>query len=270
MIKINYKEPTELETPDDIAVFNIKICDKYKKADYLELSCISWLKIDTKRNYQDLEQLFRHLNLDSYIIAQSVKNIPTGLRIGKPNELNLDENTKSTENNKNIENSELGYIAKITCMGKDDSIKELLKYHQNWEENFECLEKTGCFMSIKQDTSKEEEEKISHTKGVNEVKKLLECKLKLDFEYYNIRESIDFIINDLEIKYGKKPEKIICGEIETNKVWALMIDGQIVSPIGWIEKIINQKENGAICPEMTNSTIDYELVDFRKIKMERT
>ena len=40
----------------------------YKKLDYLELSCISWLKINSNRDYQDLEELFRYLNIDIYII----------------------------------------------------------------------------------------------------------------------------------------------------------------------------------------------------------
>ena len=257
MIKINYKEPEQLESPDDIAIYNIKMCDKYKKADYLELSSISWLKIDPKRNYQDLEQLFRHLNLDSYIIAQTIQNIPQGLRIGRPNESNLTENT---------EQNELEYIAKITCMAKDASMSELLKYHTTWEDNYECLQKTGCLVALKQETSKEEQENIAQTKGVDEVKKLLECKLKLDLKYYSVEESINFIIEDLTNKSGKKPEKIICGEIETNKVWALMVDGQIVSPIGWIEKIINQDNQNNQETTTQVQSIDYELIDFRKIE----
>jgi len=264
MIKINYKEPEQLESPDNIAIYNIKMCDKYKKADYLELSSISWLKIDSKRNYQDLEQLFRHLNLDSYIIAQIIQNIPQGLKIGRPNEPNLTENTEDTKQN------ELEYIAKITCMGKNASMSELLKYHTTWEDNYECLEKTGCLMALKQETSKEEEENITQTKGVDEVKKLLECKLKLDLKYYSVEESIDFIIEDLTNKYGKKPEKIICGEIETNKVWGLMVDGQIVSPIGWIEKIINQDNQNNQETTTQVQSIDYELIDFRKIERNKT
>ncbi len=81
MIKINYKEPEQKETPDDIARFNITIADKFKKGDYLEMSCISWLKIDPVRNYQDLEELFRYLNLDSHVIAYPVKSIPNGMQL---------------------------------------------------------------------------------------------------------------------------------------------------------------------------------------------
>jgi len=261
MIKINYKEPEQSETKDEIAQYNIKICDQYKKADYLELSCISWLKIDSKRNYQDLEELLRFMNLDSYVIAQRITNIPPGLQIGKPNIQNKSSDMENLDESTKLDNDDqlsLEYVAKITCMGKEDSMKELLKNHTSYEENFECLIKTGCVMAINHETTKEEEEKISKTQGVQEVQKLLRCELKLDLEMYKPMDSINYIINNLINKYGREPEKVICGEIGTNKIWALMLDGQIISPIGWMEKYINQEK-----------TIDYELIDFRKIKIEK-
>lgn len=266
MIKINYKEPEQTESKNDIAVYNIKICDQFKKADYLELSCISWLKIDSKRDYQDLEDLFRFENLDSYVIAQSVSNIPPGLEIGRPNkaETCLQDSNPIIDAHPDAQTeSKLEFVVKITCMNKKDSFVELLKHHISWEENYECLKNTGCFMAIKQNTSdKEEEQKILQTKGVDEVKKLLNCELKLDFELYKSMDSINYIIGDLTNKYGKEPEKIICGEIGTNKVWALMIDGQIISPIGWIEK-------NKVIVDNSDKQTECELVDFRKIKMEK-
>lgn len=258
MIKINYKNPEEFETPDDIAQYNIKQADKYKKADYLEISCISWLKIDSKRDYQDLEQMLRFLGTDSYVIAQPVKSIPQGIEINYPNGNEITE--------------PLEYVAKITCKSAQESIQDLLSLHSTYEENFECLKKTGCFMAIKQNNvNEEEQEKVSNTQGVDEVKKILECKLKLDFTFFKPMESINFIIEDLAGKYGKKPEQIVCGEINGNKVFALMLNGEIASPIGWMEKKLNsdlaseqiQKENE------TNYEIDYELVDFRNIKIEK-
>lgn len=270
MIKINYKEPEQSESKDEIAQHNIRICDQYKKADYLELSCISWLKIDSTRNYQDLEELLRFMNLDSHVIAQTITNIPQGLEIGKPNKSNkstdIDVDTFTSTSNDDC--TQLEYVAKITCMSKEDSMKELLKHHTSYEENFECLKKTGCMMAINQPTTKEEEEKISQTQGMNEVKKILECKLKLDLELYKPMDSINYIISDLVVKYGKEPEKVICGEIGTNKVWALMLDGQIISPIGWMEKNTNQV-NLENQENQENKTTEYELVDFRKIKIEK-
>jgi hypothetical protein len=256
MIKINYKEPEESETPDQIAQYNIIQSDKFKKADYLEISSISWLKIDSKRDYQDLEQLFRQLNLDSYVIAQPVSYIPPGVEINYPNGKDIEE--------------PLEYIAKITCRPKDESLKEVQMYHTTWEENFNCLKKTGCFMAIKQPTDVEDQEKVSTIKGVNEVQKVLECRLKLDYILFKPIESINFIIEDLAKQYGKTPEKIICGQINESKVYALMLDGEIISPIGWMEKnSIENTENEINTENETNKEIEYELVDFRKIKMER-
>lgn len=275
MIKINYKEPEEAETREDISRHNIQMCDKFKKADYLELSCISWLKIDSKRNYQDLEELFRHLNLDSYVVAQKVSNIPEELRIGMPNEPTNKENEEKSESTVMETNDKLEFIANITCISKEESMKQLLKHHVDYETNFECLKKTGCLISKNNQVKKEEDDKIENMQGVNEVRKLLDCKLKLELELYRPLDSINYIIKDLTTKYGKEPEKIICGEIGINKVWALMIDGQIVSPIGWTEKLLQKKkielefEQENINEANEISDIEYELIDFRSIKMEK-
>lgn len=247
MIKINYKNPEENETSEEIARANIILSDKYKKADYLEMSCISWLKIDSTRDYQDLEQLLRSLELDSHIIAHPIKTIPENLEINYPNGKVVIE--------------PLEYVVKISCRPKEQALNELLSTHSNYEENFNCLKKTGCLMVKKVDPILEIEETLSNTKGVSEVKKVINCELKLDFTFFKPIESINFIIEDLTKQYGKEPEKIICGEANGSKVNALMIDGQIISPIGWIEKKIFNSNS--------NLEIDYELIDFRTIKIEK-
>lgn len=241
MIKTNYKLPDELETAEDIALHNIMICDKFKHSTFLELSCLAWLKNDASRNYQDLEELLRLMDLDAYIIACPISNIPQGFEINKPNK----------QNDTNCKIDTFNYFSKITCMNKDDSLKELLKYHKSYEENFKYLCQTGCLMTVK-------DEKILNVDDVPDTfeKKILNSKLKLDLEIYKPIDSINYIINDLTNKYGKKPEKIICGEINTNKVWTLMLNNEIISSIGWIEKNINDE-------------IEYELIDFRKIKIEK-
>jgi hypothetical protein len=276
MIKINYKNPEQNETTEDIARANIIMSDKFKKGDYLEMSCISWLKLDSKRDYQDLEQLLRCLGLDSHIIAKPVKVIPEHLEIDYPNG--------------NNSTSPLEYAVNISCRPKEEALKELLLTHSNYEENFECLKKTGCFMVKKVDPILEIEENLSSVKGVNEVKKVLNCELKLDFTFFKPVESINFIIEDLTKQYGKEPEKIICGEANGSKVYALMIDGQIVSPIGWMEKQMKLKQDLDLEPNINlekkttgidvnnehnkitvNNKIEYEyeLIDFRTIKLEK-
>ena len=259
MIKINYKEPESTESLDDIAEYNIKISNQYKKTDYLEISCISWLKIDSKRDYQDLEKLFRHIQVDAWVIAQPITNIPNGLELNYPN----DNNSSET----------LNYVAKISCKSNTDAINELLVYHSSYEENFNCLKKTGCFMTIKQKLNEFEEDKLTNMKSVIEIKKVLDCKLKLDFTYFKSIESINFIIEDLINKYGKKPEEIACGEINGNKVYGLVLEGQIASPIGWVKKNIkksNLTELEIDSEELSKlEQIEYELIDFRNIKIQK-
>ena len=249
MIKINYKNPEEHETSEDIARANIIISDKFKKGDYLVMSCTSWLKLDPKRDYQDLEQLLRYLDLDSHVIASPIKTIPENLEINHPNG--------------SISSEPFEYVVKISCRPKEEAINELLLTHPNYEENFDCLKKTGCLMVKKTNETNETNE----TKN-DEITKVLNCELKLDFAFYKPMESINFIIGDLIKQYGIEPEQVICGEINGNKVYALMIKGQICSPIGWIKKQSNEKvieldEND----EDLNMTI--ELIDFRTIKLEK-
>ena len=269
MIKISYSEPEPTETPDQIAHANIIMCDKFKKGDYLEMSCLSWLKNDSNRDYQDLEQLLRFLNVDAHIIAQPIlrTSIPENLEINYPN-------GKVIETSKPLE-----YVAKISSKPKIDALNELLSIHSSYEKNFECLQKTGCFM-VKKTTKKQEvEQSLSETKGVDEVKKVLACELKLIFSFYKPTESISFIIEDLTRKYNKVPEQIACGEINGNKVYGLKIDGQIASPIGWIEKkntnffSSNSNNNNSKEHELEQELkheLEYELIDFRTIKIERT
>ena len=255
MIKINYKEPDEFESQDDISIHNIKMSDKYKKADFLEMSCIGWLKIDSKRDYQDLEQLLRYLDLDSHIIAQPVKNIPDNLEINYPNG--------------NIITEPLEYIAKLSCRSKEEAIKELMIYHSSYEENFECLKNAGCLMAKNTSVDSNLNTNKNNIEEYEKIKKVLECQLKLDFTYFKAHESINFIIQDLANKYGKYPEKIACGEINEKRVYALMINGEIVSPIGWIEKTNENIVEDSKLNEKKEIEIDYELVDFRKIKIEK-
>ena len=235
MIKINYKNIEKDELSDDISIYNIKIADKYKKKECFELGCVSWLKNDPNRNYQQLEQLLRYLNVDSHLIAKPVQNTFVNLNF--------------------INDSNLEYIVHIECKFKVDCINELTLYHDSYESNYKCL-KTNYLM-IKEN-NKISIDSISNNintiidKETEYNKKIINSSLKFDFIYYNAKESINFIIDDLIQKHNKEPNKIICGEINNKKVNAIMLNNEIASPIGWIE-----------------TDTDYQLIDFRTIKIEK-
>lgn len=254
MIKINYKNAEDNESKDDISIHNIKESYKYKKNDYIEISCIAWLKNDITRDFQHLEDLLRKLNIDLYIIAQPINDIPNNVVISYPNDKIITE--------------PLLYIAKIINKSREEVLKEIELIHNSYMDNFECLKKTGCLMINNKSKDNMIESNIQSNLELyqnnlienNEIKKVLASELKINCEYLKTNESINFIIEDIIRKYGKNPEKIACGEINGNKVNALMINNQIVSPIGWIEN-----EN---IMDSNNEKV-YELIDFRNIKVEK-
>ena len=244
MIKINYINSDLNDSPEDITIFNIKLSDQFKKAECLQLSCISWLKLDSSRNFYDLEKMLRNLNLDSHIIAI-------------PNKENS-EYILNMPNNKNYL-GELKYVALYCCKPKEDCLKELLTHHESYEKNLECLKLTGCLVKnndniiIDKNTINNQTINDQTINNNENIKNIIEAKIKYNFEYYKPKESINLIIDDLIKKHNEEPKDIICGEINQKKVHALVINNNIVSPIGWIEI-----END-----------DYELIDFRSISVKK-
>ena len=83
-----------------------------------------------------------------------------------------------------------------------------------------------------------------------EESKILSCELKYDFVEISQIDSLNIIIKDLIEKHGKEPQKMVCGKYGELDVYSLVVDGQIISPIGWI----------AHSPE------NIELIDFRNMK----
>jgi hypothetical protein len=229
MIKIDYDIPNEIESPDDIAIYNLKISDKYKNIQTFCQSSIAWLKNDINRNYQSLELLLREQKLDTHLIA-------------KPNDSSIKlENIVYTTPNSDIQHTNIEYVLLISCKSKEEAITEILKYHLSYEDNFECLLKTGFITSVNNDTNKLLED-------ANE-NKILNNKLKYNFTLIDNKTSINVIIEDIIKNYKTEPEKLICGKLGEKDIYALTINNEIISPIGWIEH-----------------DEDYELIDFRKIK----
>jgi hypothetical protein len=238
MIKINYKKPEEDESPDDIAMYNMKISDKYKNLQAFCQSTVSWLKNDPSRNYQDLEILLRHMELDTHLIA-------------RPKKL-LDSNTNFvlTIPNKINDSNVYDYVLWISCKPRLEAINELLSYHTSYEENFECLKNTGCLVNKDKNFDIKKISTVNKDEEKEEESKILACELKYDFIEISQIESLNIIIKDLIEKHGDEPKKMVCGKYGELDVYSLVVDGQIISPIGWI----------AHSPE------NIELIDFRTMK----
>ncbi len=240
MIKISYIKPNENESPDDIAIHNIAVSDKFKNLPAFCQSTVGWLKNDPNRNYQDLELLLRHMNLDTHLIAQPKETINIqNFKLSIPSKIN--------------DTSSYDYVLWTSCKPKEEALKELLTYHTSYEENFECLSNTGCLTNIDPDY---DINKISISVNCIEKdneKKIVNSELKYDFITISPIESLDFIIKDLIEKHNEEPKKMVCGKFGESNVYALVIGGVIVSPIGWIEHDEINKES-------------IEIIDFRNLK----
>ena len=237
MIKINYTKPNpeQNETPDDISIYNLKLSDKYKHLPSFCQASLAWLKNDSTRDYQKLEKLLRELNLDTHLIAKQLENGPNS------------SNFKLCIPNKEIQQPNLEYVLLFSCRSKSDSIKELGLYHTSYEDNYECLSKTGCYIDSK---IADNIDNFSYNSLDNSNENLiLKSLCKYDFVTVSGKESIDVIIQDLTTKYNKIPEKVPCGKLADKDIYALVLDGEIASPIGWVEH------------EDT-----FQLIDFRTIK----
>jgi hypothetical protein len=242
MIKINYTKPEQNETPDDICIYNLKLSDKYKHLPSFCQASLAWLKNDSTRDYQKLEKLLRELNLDTHLIAKQIEN--------SSNSINS-SNFKLCIPNREIQESNLEYVLLFSCRSKPDAIKELGLYHTSYEDNYECLSKTGCYVDSK---IAENVDNFSYNSLENSNENLiLKSLCKYDFVTVSGKESIDVIIQDLTTKYGKIPNKVPCGKLADKDIYALVLDGEIASPIGWVEV------------EVENEDI-FQLIDFRTIK----
>ncbi len=238
MLKIKYIKPNENESPDEISIYNMKIADKYKHLQAFCQSSISWLKNDPDRNFQDLENLIRILELDTHLIA-------------KPSKLEETENFVIALPNKINDTNKYEYVLLISCKPKEEAIKELLSYHDSYETNLSKLLATGTLTVANKQIKIDEIAGVEKSSLDNSNEKLIEkCELKYDFELVSDIELLNIIIEQIKNEKGVEPKKMLCGKFGDNNVYSLAIDGQIVSPIGWIEYSIDK----------------IELIDFRKIK----
>jgi hypothetical protein len=235
MIKINYKQPEPTESPDDICIYNLKISDKYRNLKTFSESSVAWLKNDPTRNYQDLEILIRNLDLDTHLIAKPF------------NKLEFPELVLSIPN-RQTQPDNLTYMLLVSCRPKSEAIKELENYHECYDINFNYLKQTGSFSNPNITNENENVNNKANSDYENE-KKILNSELKYDFIVVTGKESIQVIYEDLVKRYEKEPETKICGKLDDKDIFSLTINGEIVSPIGWIE--------------VDN---DYKLIDFRMFR----
>lgn len=236
MIKINFIKPELDETKDSIALYNMKISEKFKKTDTFGMGTVAWLKNNPERNYQDLELELRKHDFITHLIAKPLHliTIEENLEIGLPN----------SDLSNNFE-----YVLIVSCKPKDEIMAEIKEYHLSYEDNFNCLKQTGC-LKVKKDHN------LPATQGYADIandpnSQILNSERKFDMIKYDGKTSINIIIEDLIQTMQQEPEKKICGEFDNKKVYGLVIDNKMASPIGWIDY---------------GDDVDFDLIDFRTLK----
>jgi hypothetical protein len=230
MIRPEYIEPESNETKEDIVLHNIKISDEYKNTETLIYSFMGWFKSDDNRTFQDLEKLLRDNDLDTHLIAKriDVQDIPEGTKITIPNNNPLNEEHGFFHN-----------ILLTSCRPKQEAIEEMLRYHKNYESNFEELKRTGSIFKTSDLLTSAKDEGI---------KDIINCTKKYKFIKYSNIEALGYMIEDLEKQFGSKPVKTEVGKNGNKVVYGLVIDGMIRSPI-------------LFCHDENN---EVELIDSRK------
>lgn len=208
MFKIVYSEPSLNETIDEITFNNLKEADKNYKLDTFLLASTAWLKNNKDRDYNKLEQFLRYNNFNTHLVAKEIK-LSNDYTFSLPN-----------ENKKN----ELKYECVILCKPIEDYLKEISKYSSSYEENLEKLKYAGILTSktIKNEVNKQSiAYKISNS--------------KIKFKYENIPTQ-DFIIeieNNIEIKYGQKPNlNLFAKKDDGTNIYAFFIDKIVVCEYG--------------------------------------
>lgn len=234
MIRSDYIEPNQGETKDDIAIHNIKISDEYKNLETMIYSFMGWFKNDDTRDFQSLERLLRDNNLDTHLIAKyfDEKNVPECAKISIPN-----------NNGNNNKENYFKYIVMISCREKEDALKEVEQFSDNYEVNFNRLKETGSIFKTN--------ELLENAKDKN-IKDIINCTKKYRFIKYNNVEALGFMIEDIERQFGKKPTKVVVGKKDGKDLYGLMVDGIVRNPIVYYE---------------TDPAVDdrkIELVDLRK------
>ena len=182
-----------------------------------------------------MEILIRNLDLDTHLIAKPFnKSEYPELVLSIPN--------------RQVQPDNLTYMLLVSCRPKSEAIKELENYHECYDINFNYLKQTGSFSNPNITNENENVNNKANSDYENE-KKILNSELKYDFIVVTGKESIQVIYEDLVKRYEKEPEKKICGQLGDKDIFSLTINGEIVSPIGWIEV-----------------DDDYKLIDFRMFR----
>ena len=229
MLRILYNLPT-IETTDEIAINNITLSIKHFNLETLYHSSIGWILNDTSRTFQDLELLYRKLNVNAYLI--SIHKIPDELK-----------NDKYFFKQYNDTKNEIKYLCECVIEREEIALTLIYKQWLNYEENFENLKYSGHIDIHNKDEVKEDEM----------FEKLKNNQIVLEFKSLNPKESIEQLNKDIFNFTKEKPEISIVGKYDEDSPIMCFKNkkGELLSNIGWV---IQNKDNN----------MEYTLIDLNE------
>ena len=242
MLKVEVKKVEVSTDIDEISISNIMQCDKFTRKDLLMCSMIGWLNNDKTRNYQSMELMLRGKGCKGYLIAKPVISTPNNMRLTMPND------------NKQVKTHELDLTF---------DHNEIIKYYDNYEDNFANLKNAGCYAYKNNPDEELIQNNIEASKqdikfNENNVEyNLTQNTIYLTLKQMNKIETVDYVSECMENKFGKKPDRTVAGTINYKNmgeinVYTLTIDNKTICECAWVNL-----KNG-----------DVDLIDLRNVKME--
>lgn len=217
-LDINYSNPLETDTHDEIIWHNLEQADKYHHLLTFIYAVNAWIKEYKDKDYYDLEIELRKRDFHTHLIAKEPKNLRPDMKLGI-----------FGRNNK-----EYKYECIFSCREKEAALKELLESSNSYEENLEKLKISGSIIlddTLNQDLGNDSYIPNKHEKTNGEL--IEECKKKIYFREISADEIITQIFNKCKEQYGKGPETVVYGMDKDGPVYGFIINNKLVSNVGY-------------------------------------
>ena len=220
MFKISFEDPKENESPNDIALHNMRQADEN-----LDLNCFiagstGWLNANVGKGYQDLEKFLRLNNFDTHLFPKKIV-LPKSKKLG----------VVTIKNDQTV----YEYEVIISCRPKEDAIAEILTFWPSYEESFKNLSKAGCVLQnsdkVKEDLTKEY--KILDDTDADYLGQVCQNKKKISFSFISVKQVMHDTEARIKKNYGKSPElKLVAMGHSGGPIMGFCVNNQIVDEVG--------------------------------------
>lgn len=222
MFKVSYKPVTD-EDPEEVCWNNLKKADHMLNQKFMMMSVVGWFRLHPDKNYQDLEKEFRKRDMDTHIVAREVK-LKEGIRLSI-----LGKHDKR----------EYKYEGMLSCRPKEYALKELLTFHDTYEENFDMLPQTGILMTNNENIDLlrpvSEEEIANADKDEIDKSDLIQYnKTIIDYVDMTVEEFLNEETERIISKYNVEPTRTVVGINGMGMpIYGFVLDDTIVSSYGY-------------------------------------